>query len=70
MMTKVELEKSFAVFHTNVGKTFMVFASFVLKAHPLHRHSIRRDNFHDSSKILEDCKAFLSHSFCHLLRIS
>ena len=66
-MTKLSERKvlQFTGFHPSVGKTFTFFASSVWKVmkKAIAQLSIRRDNFHDSSKIRE---TFLSLNFCCL----
>ena len=63
-MTKVKQEKSFAIdsLVLNVVKTFTIFTSSVLnkskESHSSTEHS--SGNFHNSSKICESCKSFLS----------
>ena len=58
----------FPGFHPNVGKTFVVFASSVLKVpkKAIAQLNIHLKNFHGSSKICENCTSFLLRSFCCL----
>jgi len=62
----------FPRFHPNIGKTFAVFASPVLKVpkKAIAQLNIHLENFWKSSKICENCTSFLLCSFCRLQYIS
>ena len=66
-MTKIEQEKSFAVCWT-LFKRRENFRSFciICNESAIIPQSICGVNFRNSSKICENCEAFLSRSFCHL----
>ena len=65
-MTKVKREKRLARFYPNVGRTFAVFASSVLKMLPLLKALASLENFCDSSKIHDNSETFLSRYFGRL----
>ena len=58
----------FTGFHPNARKTFAVLLHCIESA--AIAHTIHRENFRDLSKINENCKAFLSRSFCCLRYIA
>ena len=54
----------FTEFHPNAGKFLQFY--FICTESAAIAQSICRENFHDSLKIHENRKAFLSYNFCHL----